>query len=295
MYLLLGHPLDECCRSVSAALQEHGRRAIIVQNPLTDPVQFAWRLEDRKSTSRWVYDEWPGMLDEDISGVLVGSRGWIDPGEWAPEDAAYAQAEAQAALLAWLWSLPCPVVNRYSADGWYHTHASLLSWHPLLHRAGLETPEMLVTSDVDSAWAFGGPRGAVLNTLTGGSAYLVKTDADWTGLAELQRRIPVWLSRPHGAAQSVCVVGERVVWDGVPPTRARAREEALRRFASSADLAFVELALAPVDGRLCAVAVEDQPRLERFGAFARREIVDGLVALLTWEGSRSIRPEARGS
>lgn len=291
MHLLLGHPLDECCRSVGAALREHGHRAVIVQNPLIHPAQFSWRLEDRTSTSRLACEGWPTVPDGDISGVLVRGRVWMDPSEWAPEDAAYAQAETQAALLAWLWSLPCPVVNRYSADGWYRPHASLLSWHPLLHAAGLETSPMLVTSDAGSARAFGGPPGAVLNTLTSGSAYLVGTDADWIGVAELQRHTPVWLSRPHGAAQSVCMVGERVVWDGAPPPRARALEEALRRFASAAGLAFVELGLAPVGDRLCAVAVEDQPRLERFGASARHQIVDGLVALLTPDGSRAAGEE----
>jgi hypothetical protein len=96
----------------------------------------------------------------------------------------------------------------------------------------------------------------------------------------MQRYAPVCLTYPHGAVQLVCVVGQQVVWD-VEPSPQTLLEPALRRFASAAGLAFVELALAPTSRGSGIVAVEPYPRLERFGCAARERIVEGLVNLLT--------------
>jgi hypothetical protein len=116
--------------------------------------------------------------DEQIAGVFVRNSACIDPDDWEPADLAYMQAETQAALLGWLWSLPCPVVNRYPSAIWYRPRAPLLSWFPLFHRCGLAITETLVTNVEQEARAFGRRLvaeemgGAIYGPLTGEAQYV---------------------------------------------------------------------------------------------------------------------------
>lgn len=293
MHLLLGDPGDPCCLGVRAALEARNYPTRIIANPLAHPSRFAWRLSSEQSASRLAWDEEPPLPDDQIAGVLVRRTGWVDPIGWQPDDLTYMQAETQAALLAWLWSLSCPVVNRYPAEIWYRPRVPLLSWQRLLRRCGLPTLETLVTNVEEEARAFGrrlvleGVAGAVYGPLTSDMRYLVVGDDDWSGLAALQRRAPVSLAAPYGAAQFACVVGDRVVWEGRPSREMAFLEPALRRFAAAAGLAFVELALAPSSGGIGVIAVEPQPHFERFGDAARQEIVEAIAYLLTAEAGPS--------
>jgi hypothetical protein len=175
---------------------------------------------------------------------------------------------------------------------WYRVQAPLLSWQPLLRHCGLPALETLVTNVEEEARAFGrrlareGVAGTVYGPLTSEARYLVTCDEDWSGLAAMQGFAPVCLTPPHGATRSVCVVGERVIWECEPPSEAARLEPALRRFARTAGLAFVELALAPTSNGICTIAVEPYPRFERFCDAARRQIVNGIVRLLTAETGR---------
>jgi hypothetical protein len=228
----------------------------------------------------------------------VRSTGWIDPIGWQPDDLAYMQAETQAALLAWLWSLACPVVNRYPSAIWYRPQVPLLSWQRLLRRCGLPTMETLVTNVEQEARAFGqrlaleGVAGAVYGPLTSDVRYLVTSDEDWSGLAAMQRCAPICLAYPYGAAQLVCVVGEQVVWEGEPSQETAHLEMALRRFATAAGLTLVELAFAPTSEGICVIAVEPHPHFEHFGEAARQQIVDGIVHLLTADVDHSHKEAA---
>lgn len=286
MYLLLGSPHDPCCAGVHAALAARGLPARLVENPLSHPARWSWWLDSERSSSRIAWDDESPLTDQEIEGVLVRDTGWIDAAGWQPDDLLYMQAEAQAALLGWLWSLPCPVLNRYPPATWYRPQLPLLSWWPLLWRSGLPALGALVSNVADETRAFGerlaeeGVPGAVYRPLTSDAHYLVANDADWAGLTALQSRAPVCLTRPHAEPHSACVVGERVVWDGDPPAEAGSLEPAIRRLAVLAQLAFLEVRLAEADGGLRAVAVESRPRLEGFGAAARDAIVAGLVEML---------------
>lgn len=208
MHLVLGHPEDSCCAGVLAKLQERGLPVRLLPDLLAPPARLAWRLDDAGLDSRLALD---GLSPETISSVLVRDAGWLDPAGWDPADHAYMQAKTQAALLAWLAGLLCPVINRACAPLWYRPRMPLLAWRPLLRRAGLPTPE---TNDPARARYFGrrlkadGAGGEVFTPLTGDGAWLV-TDSDWSGLSTLQELAPVCLTEPHGQAQSACVVGDR--------------------------------------------------------------------------------------
>lgn len=272
--------------SVRIALEACNYPTRLIANPLEQPSHFAWLLNSEQSTSQLTWDEQPPLLSDDITGVFVRSAAWIDPTGWQPDDLAYMQAETQAALLAWLWSLPCPVVNRYPSAIWYRPKAPLLNWQRLLRSCGLPTLETLVTNVEDEAAAFGkrlvveGVAGAVYGPLTSDLRYLVTDQADWSGLAAMQQRTPVCLTYPHGAAKFVCLAGEQVVWDGEPQSEFT---PALQRFASATGLDFVEFAFASTSQGASIIAVEPYPYFEHFGDAAREKIVQGIVQLLTKE------------
>jgi hypothetical protein len=291
VYLLLGDLEDSCCLSVRKELEARDCPVRIVSNPLVHPWRFAWRLNNEESVSELGWGEEPPVSDDQIAGVLVRTSGGIDPLDWEPEDLAYMQAETMAALLAWLWSLSCPVVNRYPSAVWYRPQSPLLSWQPLLKRCGLPIPETMVTNIEHEARAFGrtvavaGMGGIVYGPISSAVRYLVSTEEEWTGLAALQRVSPVCLAVPHGKTQLVCVVGERLIWHEEPSPDALLLAPALRRFAAAAGLAFVELGLAPTDEGMRVVIVEPHPRLEHFSPASQREIVDEIVGLLTSEAT----------
>jgi hypothetical protein len=271
---------------VNDALSERGYSTQVVANPLVEPFRFSWWLASERSESVLCWDG-EQVSNDQIAGVLVLDPGWIDPAGWHPRDVSYMQAETHAALLGWLWSLPCPVVNRYVPPVWYRPQAPLLSWHRLLQRSGLRPLETLVTNVGHEARAYGarlaraGAGGAVYGPLTSPVRYLVSSEEDWAGLSALQRVTPVSLAAPHGQPRPVCVVGERVVWNDGPSEEERRLERPLRAFARAAGLAFLELHLAPTSDGICVVAVETRPRVENFGEATREDIVDGLMQLLT--------------
>lgn len=287
MHLLLGDPQDPFCLRLRDVLEASNYPTRIISNPLTPPSRFVWQLNNEHSTSRLVWDDEPPMFDNQITGVLVRSTGWIDPHGWQPDDFAYMQMETQATLLAWLWSLACPVVNRYPSGIWYRPRVPLLSWQLLLRRCGLLTLETLVTNEEQEARAFGkrytkaGLACAVYGSLNSDVHYLVTGDEDWSGLAAMQRLAPICLTYPHGAAQFVCVVGEQVVWEGELSLETTLLEPALLRFSKATGLSFVELAFAPTSSGISVIAVEPYPCFDHFGDIAQQKIVEGIVLLLT--------------
>jgi hypothetical protein len=283
MYLVLGSLHDPCCVSVRDALDANDLPVRVVANPLSAPARFSWQLDDHGLAHRWSLD---GLADQPIDGVLVRGGGWLEPDGWQPDDHAYMQAEMFAALVAWLRSLRCPVVNRYTADLWYRPHVPMLAWSHALQAAGLPTAETLLSNVVGETRDFGSSLatdtpGIVYTPLTSETQYLVSTDADWAGLAALQTRAPVCLTRPHGAPQLVTVIDGHVVWNGRPMPGAAGLEPALRRFAAAVELSFVELAVAPAAEDAVVVRVDHHPRIERYHADARQAIVERLVHLLT--------------
>ncbi len=291
-YLLLGDPQDPWCLAVGAALEAEDHAVRTVANPLVDPACFSWHLDNGRSESR--LDE-PGnspLTDRNINGVFVRHAAWIDPAGWQADDLAYMHAELQAALIAWLHSLACPVVNRYPAAIWYQPQTPLLSWHPLLRQCGLPVLETLITNVPQEAHAMrlrlarAGVPGAIYGPLTSSARYRLATDEDWDRLTAMQEYAPACLPYPHGEIHSLCIVDEQVIWNGQPLPEAVRWEPALCRFAAAAGLNFVALSLADASEGPCIVSVEPHPQFEQFGEAARQSIVKKLVELLTAGNNR---------
>jgi hypothetical protein len=290
IHLVLGHAHDPFCAGVLARLRRDGLRARLITSVFAAPTRLEWRLDEHGVQSRLTLEE--GEVT--VASVLVRDAGWLDPAEWRSDDHAYMQAEVQAALLAWLAGLDCPVVNRACAERWYRPRMPMLAWQPLLQRAGLPTADAIFTNDPSRARAFGrrlaedGVHGVVFTSLASDAAWLVG-ETDWPGLAALQALAPVCVSEPHRAPLLACVVGNGIVWDGSPPPQVAALAPALRAFAHSAGLDFVEVAVAAVRRGPAVVRVEPRVDFEHFSAPTRERILDALVDVLVAKPARAHR------
>src|SRR5438876_7755688 len=106
MHLLLGDPQDSWCLLISEILKARNYPYRFISSPLVHPSRFSWRLDSGQSISQIIWADGSLMLNDQISSVFVRrTMGWIEPNGWQPDDLTYMQAEMQAALLAWLWSL----------------------------------------------------------------------------------------------------------------------------------------------------------------------------------------------
>ena len=288
MFLLIGHESDPCCRYVAAALRDRGQPVLLTPEPLAGAMSFTWRLDPGGSTSTVQPSGQPVIDAAALRGVLVRARGGpVDPAGWVPEDLAYARAEAQAALLAWLWTLRCPGVNRLSADLWFRRQQPLLEWRALLQRCGLPAPAVQITNDLAAARRFAARRaGAVTYApLTVAARYPVDDDRQWSELAGVLSRLPVCLLEPcDGRPSHGCVVGRQVIWDSrEDPTPAERAQLApsLRRLAAELGLTTLEIELRRVDdGGLRCVDVAPDPRLDRYDVAGQQALVAALVEAL---------------
>jgi hypothetical protein len=250
------------------------------------------------NSSIGVPGEWEAASSE-IEGVLVRDIGWRAAKDWSEGDAQYMSAEAQAALLGWLWSLPGRVINRAPAWLFYRSQPPFIEWAQLLHRAGLRTPAMAIGNHPPrlSEWRSRHASGSVLSPLSSQSQFLLQTDAEWQGVMRLAQHTPVSLRQAHGETRLACVVGDSVLWNGAVPSGTRALEGALRSFARIAELDFVQIAVAelPDTGQTGAaepavVAVEPLAQWECFSIAAQQAIAEALAGLLTGATSSARQP-----
>lgn len=289
MHLLLGHETDLCCTGVLARMDALGIRAEIVNTPLAPLARLIWRLDEKGLSSGYKLPA--GAHDEKIESVLVRDIGRSDSSGWDPADYAYVQAETYATLLAWLEGLSCPVINRRPAALWYRNTMPLLAWRSLLRQCGLQTLNTIVTNDPVEARNFsqrvaGG--GVVLTPLTSEAAYLVASEREWGGVAEVQALAPVCLTEPHGLARSACVIADEVIWSGSSTNDTDVLDACLIQFTEAASLQFIEVAVATLRGEPTIVAVNPSPRLENFDVPAQDRILDTLVTELTRQDVRTL-------
>lgn len=277
--LLVGGDTDPWCVALMDALAGTGRPTVVASNPMADPQRFRWRFGPGES--EWSLELASGarITQRGLSAVFVASPPSLGPEGWRPADLAYVHTETWAAFLGWLWSLPCPVVNRSPASVWYRRSTNLLEWSASVRAAGLPMQRAIVTNVVSEARAFAGAAG-IYNALGVNASMLIETEAEWSALAHIMRRTHACITRPHGAATFACVVGGDIVWSARPPG-ARRLEPALLAFARSTGLAWVEVAFAETDARLEVIAVEPFPVPWHFTEPQSERIVESLCAMLS--------------
>lgn len=285
MQLLLGNLNDPICRAILASLEARGEEARMMTYPMSQPLRLAWRLDTATSVSRLILEDGTSLLYNEIEGVLVRRPECRIRTASSSNNLAYDDREANAALLAWLWSLDCPVINRYPAALWHIAYPPLLFWQSRLTRCGLRALPSLISNVEQEARDFGaGLNDEILYApLTASSRYRLGGCNEWKKLNAMQRIAPVHLTQACAASHIACVVGHRVIWEGARPTDAEGLERALTHFSAVAGLDFVEIEMALTHDGMSVTAVNPDSDLKGFGEAAQREIVLALIQLLTAE------------
>lgn len=287
MYLLIGHPADRCCQLVGEALRASGYDTLTTIEPLVGDTLFAWTLttDDSQSTLRWA--DRAGGSHESLRGVFVRMPGGpADMAGWSLRDRAYAQAETNAALVAWLRSLPCRVINRPDADLWFRPQRSPGEWRGLFDRCRLPALQSLITNDLGAARRFAERWNghADYAPLTSTTRYPIVNDSHWLELAKVMARVPVCLIEPTGGPPVwATVIGREVVWSDrceLPPAAHARFDDGLRALAAALDVAWLQVELRPgVDGPRC-VTLLFYPQIEMYAPADQATIAAGIARLL---------------
>jgi hypothetical protein len=284
MFLLLGVPDDPCLAAVAGALAARSRDARIIGHPFMDPASTAWRFDSTKSDTTMTI----GGERVAVDGVLAARRAVPTIGladQWAQEDLLYNHAEAEAALLGWLWGLRCPVIDRLPAWLWYRTRRPVLAWGPLLKQSRLLPLDSVITGAAEEVSRFLRRQGGgAIESLAFGSWRQLVDESDAAEISETARIAPVRLTELHLGAWRACMAGAQLVWDDGTPAEAGKVSSRLQAFAASAGLCCVEFVITSGETPRI-VDIEHRPRFELFGASARDAIAEGLAAALI-QGSR---------
>jgi hypothetical protein len=288
MYVLIGYPGDRCCELAGRALRQRGYEVHFAVDPFADPLVFRWILETTRSESALSLPGGAELKASALRGVLVrGPGGPASADGWTTKDLAYVQAEAHAALIAWLWSLDCPVVNRPTADLWFRPQRPYPEWRQLFEECELPALSVQITNDLNTARRFAEPWGgtAVYAPLTSTSRYPITTPGQWSELARVLDHVPVCLLEPwEEPSTRVTAVGGRTVWNqrsAISPADRAALGPALTRLATRLGLDAVQVEVAPGPRGPRCLAAEICPILELHDDQAQMAIVETLVELLT--------------
>lgn len=282
MYLLIGTEADPCVAGVRRLLQREGDEALVTPEPLWGERRFSWTLDAERSVSRLRLGR-TRLADTDWQGVLVRAAGPWECADWSEKDFAYLQAEAHAALLGWLGSLPCPVLNPARADVWFKPQRSLPEQRVLLARAGLATPPLLFTNEIEAARRFAAPFGGALSYLpiTSSLLYPIDDEGQWAELERLMARMPVCLLEPRGERLWASYAGGTAVFSApLEPRQRRLLEAGLERLADLLGVRLLQLELQLDEGEPQGLGFGLHLDLLRHDQAQQEELLSAIVATL---------------
>jgi hypothetical protein len=279
-HLLIGPPGDPACMRAAAALQARGHTCTWLADPFAASTGFSWSLDSDRTTTRLVTADGRILGTDSIASVLVRTIGTIDPTGWTGNDAAYAQAEASAALLGWLWSLRCPVVGRLPAWLWYRPQPRLAFWQMALRRAAVPSTPLRMTNVAVEMPRFDADTDRLVHTpLTIRPFFIAGTPEVWRGLAAAQAHYPLCLTPQPDVVTAVCIVGEQVIVDADEPIPVIA--DSLVDFACDNGLDVVSIGVDTGPDGPRVYSVDPGVDLERFEPETQDRIVEGMVDLMT--------------
>jgi hypothetical protein len=247
MYLFLGETDDALGRNLGQALEKRGAQVRALTDPFSESTRFSWRMDSTHTNTTLIFQDGTCLAGSDISGVFL-RRGAI-PGtnRVGSEDYSYIQAEIEAAILGWIWSLPCRVINRLPPWLWYCRKSPRQLWSRLLLASGLAEVDCKPEREAGSTnW-----------------------DASTTfGIGD-----------PSIVCCRVCVIGQAVVWHHAQPGNLDRYKTALIEFTRCAGLSFLEFVIAQAGDGIGVMEVNPFPDLGRFCGSCSDVITEELVKL----------------
>jgi len=286
-YLIIANVGDLCAERVRMAPCQRSAEVLVTCDPVAERGVFSWELDtEHSSSSLTLPDQQRSICAEALRGVFVRSQGGPEATqEWTSEDYMYVQAERRAALVGWLHNLPCPVVNRLTADLWFRPYRPYAEWQSLLRKSGLPTLRCRITNDFENAVEFARRCGPIAYTpLTSNTRYLVQTDDDWRELEKVLKIFPVCLKQTVSDPRaSAWLVGDIVIWNtdiGLPCSYRLVFERGLRNLASLLNISTFEIAVGIGPAGLCCDGIDLYPRLENYERDGQSSVVGEIVSLI---------------
>lgn len=280
--VLLGDARDPVCAAVGRALTGRGERWRLAAS--LAELGLSLRLERLGPATPHVtlrFEDGLTLVDSQLRGLLVRSVSGFDPAGWDPDDLEYASSESRAALIAWIWSLRCPVINRCRPEHWHRGQTSALAWQRELDRAGLALKPHSIRCGDSIDVQRGLPAQALMAPATGAALYAVRDAAEWSRLRTLAALMPLTLTPLHGERATACVVCGTVVWAADPAPAFAACEPGLLRLAAITGMDCFETALVAFDDGPCVESVNPWAGLAGFDEAAREQIGERIARALT--------------
>lgn len=289
VYLILGEPTTLLARPLLARFYAIGAEVLSITD-LTPEVEIVWRLDAALCSFELHLQNGRTILQEQLQGViaLAPANGDIKS---IPEKE-YLRAEKRAALCAWIFSLKCPVVNRFPPMFWISPRIPLPLWRRSLTKCGLPVVDTVLSNVPTELKAFAGEFRGELNysPLSSQQCYRVTTADDFDGLSRLTRFCPINLRHHIPPVYAACIVDRKIFWNQSVPTALINVQDRLVQFAATAGLAVLEVALSLIGDTPQVCSIEPFPKLDRFGPDTCDAIANALLSLL-----RSNRAVARRS
>ena len=278
MYLVLGDPDHPVGSRVATMLATSGYEVTVVPNIVSEPIQFSWWLNVDNSKSEFFLQDRSRIHSDEVQGVFVCSPGAVGQSRLRAQDLVFFYWETRATLLAWLWSLECPVINRYSPAAWFRGNPPLQFWGAALTQSGLSFVDCLFTNVEEDLERFRNlGKDFFYAPLTSGKRFRMSTNEHWRQLITSPCRLPVHLMVEPTESYSACLVGGCAVWNGQPFEGHGKLESAMRLFGALSGLSFVEIAFAVNGSEARVIAIYPEPRLHLFDNASRERVLTKLV------------------
>jgi hypothetical protein len=280
MYVALGEPLEPIFQHFQRACQELGEEVRLVSD-LGPDILLSWRFDSYNTSSTLQFGNQTRLGEYEIKGVFVQRPPSLDVDSNLSEQSEQTQAEKNAVMYAWFWSLVCPVINRYPPAFWFAFGVPLAVWQPLIVACGLKAPDTILSNSEgdlrDFASDFGG--NVCYSPFSGNKTYRIVTKEDWLGLNKMRVDCPVNLISSVPPVYRACVVGQEVIWNQTASGLMRRCEGSFKQLAAMAGLDFLEICLMTHRGELRVQAIEAFPKLRGFSDASLQEIAKALAAL----------------
>jgi hypothetical protein len=296
MYLVIGYETDPCCQIVSALLRHNCHEVYTMAEPLAGDTCFCWTFDTTSSQSSLRWRDERLITDIALRGVWVRGRSEpIRSDGWEPGDLAYIREETQSALIAWLQSLPCPVINRFTADLWFQPQRPLVEWRNIFMQCGLPTLAVQITNDPAAARCFADHwQGELMySPLTSSTRYRVATAQQWSQLAQLMEHLPVALLEPYqGTVCYASIAGSEVIWSPNPPlsiAERKAVEVGLHRLTHVLQIDLVQVELLVGNGGPRCVGIHLFPQFAVHSLQEQYALGGAIVALLTGNSETEVQ------
>jgi hypothetical protein len=279
MFLILDELPPPLARSLQTGFDAMGAEIVWISD-FASQVELIWRLDTASSAFELHLENGRTLSTEQLFGVVTLAPSIGDNSEIKEKE--HFRAEKRAALLAWLWSLQCPVINRIPPMLWISPHIPLALWRPALRKCGLPAVDSILSNLPSELEKFVSELSGECDyvPLSIKELYRVATPADFEGLTKLAPFCSINLAQSSPFTYTACVVERNVFWNQSVSPVLTSLQDRLIQLGVVTGLSFLEIGALIVDGapRICSIS--PFPKLDRFRANTCDAIATALLGLL---------------